>query len=136
MSPDAGRAESGSPGSGSPELENPGSWSILANLTVAGQPRALGGRLRLEDGRLTFRPHRFDRATGGEGFDVSTSDVASVDSAPRRWGLRGLLDGGVRRRLRIRLADGREMLLVVNRVERRVEELRSLLGIGGSAARD
>ena len=129
-------AGSASPESGSPEPGSTGSWSILANLAVAGQPRALGGRLRVEAGRLTFRPNRFDRATGGEGFDVSTSEVASVDSAPRRWGLMGFFDGGVRRRLRIRLVDGREMLLVVNRVEMRAEQLRTLLGVGDTGASD
>jgi hypothetical protein len=94
-------------------------WRIRANVTSS-RWRAVGGHLQVEDGRLRFEPHGFDAATGGRGVDVDLRDVHEVDVAPLAGDVFG---GGLRRRLRVRLRDGTDVLFVVSRVRQRVEEL-------------
>jgi hypothetical protein len=80
-----------------------------------------GGRLFVTNHRVLFRPHVIDRLFGARDVSMPRSEVAEVDVAPRT---RGLFDGGLRRRLVIRLRDGNEHLFVVNRVEALASDLR------------
>jgi hypothetical protein len=86
-------------------------WRVGANMKQGW--RAVGGWIEVRDGVLTFLPHDFDLSTGGLRFSVAGADVVSVDIAPRTW---HLLDGGLRKRLRLVLRDGQQVLFVVNRV--------------------
>jgi hypothetical protein len=83
-----------------------------------------GGRLIVTNHRVLFRPRRFDRLFGARDLTVPRAAVAAIEIAPRT---RGLFDGGLRRRLAIRLRDGTEHLFVVNRAAQLVTVLRSEL---------
>jgi hypothetical protein len=85
-------------------------WQVRANMTQG--ETAVGGKLAVAVGRLTFTPHALDRSIGGAVFDVLLTDVVSIDIAPRTF---ELFNGGMRKRLRLRLVDGVEGLFVVNR---------------------
>lgn len=86
--------------------------------------RTVGGRLSLTNHRLLFRSRMFDMLFGGRHLSVPRSAIKEVAVAPRTG---GLLDGGLRRRLVVRLLDGTEHLFVVNRVEAVVASLRDEL---------
>lgn len=98
-------------------------WSSRANYSVGG--RAVGGKLYITDRRVLFRPHVFDRLTGGKGFAAPLTDVAGFSVAPKDG---GLFSGGLRDRLQIELASGSVHLFVVNKLERTLDELRALTG--------
>ena len=83
-----------------------------------------GGRLLVTNQRVLFQPRALDKLFGARELSVPRASVVSVDVAPRT---RGLLNGGLRRRLVIRLHDGTEHLFVVNRVEPLVSTLRQEL---------
>ena len=83
-----------------------------------------GGKLFVTNHRVLFRPRRLDRLFGARDLSVPRSAVAAVDVAARTH---GLFDGGLRRRLVIRLRDGTEHFFVVNRVEALVVKLRKEL---------
>jgi hypothetical protein len=85
-------------------------WQVRANMTQG--EAAVGGKLAVADGRLTFTPHGWDSSIGGAVFDVLLTDIVSIDLAPRTF---ELFNGGLRKRLRLRLVDGVEALFVVNR---------------------
>jgi hypothetical protein len=80
-----------------------------------------GGRLLITNHRVLFFPRALDRWFGARPLAVPRSAVASVEVAARTG---GLLDGGVRRRLTIRLRDGTDHFFVVNRVEILAAEIR------------
>ncbi len=84
------------------------SWSVRANMTQGW--RAVGGRLAVGDGRVSFAPHGLDRSTGGKSFDRQLIDLVAIDLAPRTL---HPFNGGLRQRLRLRLSDGAEALFVV-----------------------
>jgi hypothetical protein len=86
-------------------------WRVRANMAQYG--RAVGGRLTVGGGVLRFTPNRLDRATGGDGHEWDLRTLTAVERAARTW---HPFDGGVRRRLRLRFADGREALFVVTKV--------------------
>jgi hypothetical protein len=86
-------------------------WEVRANMVQYG--RAVGGKLVVGGGSVRFSPHRLDRATGGDDHQWDVRALTSVDRAPRTW---HPFDGGVRRRLRLRFADGGEALFEVNHV--------------------
>jgi len=86
-------------------------WQVRANMAQYG--RAVGGKLVVGGGQITFSANRLDRATGGDDHAWDARGLAAVDRAPRTW---HPFDGGVRRRLRLRFVDGREALFVVNKV--------------------
>ena len=90
---------------------NGDAWQVRANMTQG--DTAVGGKLAVADGRLTFTPHGLDRSIGGTAFDVLLTEIVSIDMAPRTF---DLFNGGMRKRLRVRLVDGVEALFVVNRV--------------------
>ena len=73
-----------------------------------------GGRLLVTNQRVLFRPRAFDRLFGARDVSIPRSAVAEVNVAPRTH---RLFNGGLRRRLAIRLRDGTEHFFVVNRVE-------------------
>jgi hypothetical protein len=95
-------------------------WSCRANRTQ-NTFRAVGGKLVLEDDRLEFHPHGFDRALAGKGWSVPLAAIRSVGKAPR--GLNPF-NGALRERLRVEAEDGSVELFVVNdldAVEERIE---------------
>lgn len=104
------------------------SWSVKANMTQGW--RAVGGKLAVDDGRIGFAPHAFDGSTGGELFDRPLADLDSVDLAPRTL---HPFNGGLRKRLRLRLSDGTEALFVVMGPAKVGERIsRSAQAAGGS----
>jgi hypothetical protein len=97
-------------------MEQPGkrmnddAWQLRANMTQG--ETAVGGKLAVADDRLTFTPHGLDTSIGGTVFDALLISIVSIDMAPRTF---ELFNGGMRKRLRLRLVDGVEALFVVNR---------------------
>jgi hypothetical protein len=89
-------------------------WQQLANRTQSAG-RAFGGRLYLTGTRLLFEPNRVDAATGGENWSAPLTDIKSVGKQPRDG---NPLNGGLRDRLRLMLADGSAELFVVNRLDK------------------
>jgi hypothetical protein len=87
-------------------------WSCRANRTQSAF-RAVGGHLVLEDDRLEFRPHGFDRALAGKEWSVPLTAIRSVGTEPR--GLNPF-SGAMRERLRIETEDGGVELFVVNKL--------------------
>ena len=87
-------------------------WSCRANRTQSAF-RAVGGHLVLEDDRLEFRPHGFDRALSGKGWSAPLTEIRSVGTEPR--GLNPF-SGAMRERLRIEVEDGSVELFVVNKL--------------------
>ena len=82
---------------------------VHANRVEAGAAR--GGRLYLTNRRLVFEPHDLEvRLTDAAFFQLSVDDLVVADVAPRTW---NRLDGGLRRRLRIRTRSGDAELFVV-----------------------
>lgn len=107
---------------------NGDAWQARANMTQG--DIAVGGKLAVADGRLTFRPHGLDRSIGGTAFDVLLTDIVSLDMAPRTF---DLFNGGMRKRLRVRLVDGVEALFVVNRVVKVGQRIaQSARAVGGA----
>jgi hypothetical protein len=97
-------------------------WAIPANRSVSW--RAVGGRLSATDRRLIFRPHRFDRKTGAGVFEAPLSAIEAVGIQPRTW---GPFNGGLVRRLRLRLAGGETECFVVSGLEEVIARLEALL---------
>lgn len=88
-------------------------WSVIATLYQGN--RGVGGKLKVENQRLRFSPHAVDRHTGGLGLDVPLDQIAHVGGMTRSWKPASFAP---RRRLRLRLNDGTEVVLLVNRVDR------------------
>jgi hypothetical protein len=88
-------------------------WSCRANRTQSAF-RAVGGRLVLEDDRLEFRPHGFDRALAGKGWSVPLARIRSVDKKPRGM---NPFNGALRERLRVEAEDGSVELFVVSELD-------------------
>lgn len=84
--------------------------SSFANRTEG--PIAAGGRLVLTDRRLVHGTHRAEKALSGtQNWELALPDVAAADLAARTL---NPFDGGLRKRLRVRTAQGAEILFVVN----------------------
>jgi hypothetical protein len=94
-------------------------WRAAANWSHQGIAR--GGHLALTSRALLFQPNRVDGATGAVPWRLPLAAVRSVGVQPVTWS--DFFSGGLRRRLRLDLADGGVALLVVNRLDRRVREL-------------
>jgi hypothetical protein len=73
--------------------------------------RAVGGRLALYVDRLEFRPHKFDRATGGGGWTAELGRIRSVGKQARGF---NPLNGSLRERLRVETTRGATELFVVS----------------------
>jgi hypothetical protein len=87
-------------------------------------PVARGGHLALTSQALVFQPHRFDAQTGGQPRRIPLDHVAAVSIEP--GGIpKGLLAGGLRRRLRLDLIDGSTELLLMNRVAQRLAQVQA-----------
>lgn len=80
-----------------------------------------GGRLLVTNHRALSARGRSTGYSGARDVSIPRSQVAEVRVAPRS---RRLLDGGLRRRLVIRLRDDTEHLFVVNRAEALATTLR------------
>jgi hypothetical protein len=95
-------------------------WSCRANRTQS-TFRAVGGQLALEEDRLEFRPHGFDRALAGKGWSLPLTSIRSVGTEPRGM---NPFNGALRERLRVEAEDGSVELFVVNdlgEVRQRIE---------------
>lgn len=96
----------------------------LVNYSSEGFAR--GGHLKLYADHLEFAPTGLEKTlTNTDAFAVGYADVASVDVAPRTW---NLLDGGLRKRLRITLNNGAVLLFVVNRPNATASEINDIVG--------
>jgi hypothetical protein len=99
---------------------------------VTSSTRAVGGRLTVEDGTVTFRAHAFDRALAGRSWSAPLADV-TVSIAPRRP-LSHLFAAGLRRQL-VLSSGGEDQHFIVNRVDRVADAIRALAATApGSAA--
>jgi len=76
-----------------------------------GSVRAVGGRLALYVDRLEFRPHKFDRATGGGEWTAELGRIRSVGKQARGF---NPLNGSLRERLRVETTRGGTELFVVS----------------------
>jgi len=47
--------------------------------------RALGGHVKVANGKFEVEPHAFDRKTGGRPFSVSLSSITSIEQTARSW---------------------------------------------------
>ncbi len=105
-------------------------WSKIASLYDG--PRAVGGSLRVGDGRLRFRAHAFDRALNGREVDLPLSDVARLTLtrrsfiAPRRHVLVETR-GGVRARFLVNGA--KDVLRRLDRAARDAGALPEVVGL-------
>jgi hypothetical protein len=85
--------------------------SFRANRTQG--KRAVGGSLHLTSQRVVFRPHIFDRATGGETWEAPLNTVIDVAVAPKGGG--SAFDGSLRDRLAVS-TQSETSLFVVNKL--------------------
>jgi hypothetical protein len=85
-------------------------WSCRANRTLSAF-RAAGGKLVLQQDRLQFQPHRFDRVLAGKEWAVPLTEIRSVGEEPRGW---NPVNGAMRTRPRIETEDGSVELFAVN----------------------
>jgi hypothetical protein len=76
--------------------------------------RAVGGKLVLEEDRLEFLPHGFDKALAGKGWSVPLTAIRSVGTEPRGM---NPFNGALRMRLRVEAEDGSVELFVVNELD-------------------
>jgi hypothetical protein len=83
--------------------------SSRANMTVGN--RALGGRLHVTTVGVLFRPHWFDRLTGGKEWQIDLGEITGVHVADRGS---NPFDGSVRRRLVIETSHQNEYFVVPN----------------------
>lgn len=89
---------------------------------------ARGGRLSLTSRRLVFTANRFDHRMGGQDWGTPLDTIEDFAVADRA--VREALAGGLRRRLRVVLADGSEELFVVRDADKATQRLRQLVSDG------
>lgn len=89
---------------------------------------ARGGRLSLTSRRLVFNANRIDHRMGGRDWATPLDTVKGFGVADRA--VKQAMAGGLRRRLRVVLADGSEELFVVRDAEKAVQKLRQLIHDG------
>ncbi len=90
--------------------------------------RAVGGGLHVTTQRLLFCPNLIDARMGGKSWECRLPEIASVGLQPRRLALTELFSGGLSNRLRIDLRNGSHELFVIGAIEKRIAELRTVLG--------
>lgn len=101
-------------------------WIHGALRTVG--PTSQAGKLCVTDRRLLFVPNGYGNLKKRPGWSIDRTSVSDVSVADRTW---QPYNGGMRRRLRIRSAEGNEELFGVNKVDAVLEELRThLAGLG------
>jgi hypothetical protein len=98
-------------------------WKALAN-RVVGQWATSGGQLVVTDRRVFFQPNRFGLATRRKSWECPINGVKGIEIVDRD---RAVLAGGMRKRLGVKTASGDEVF-VVNHLEEKMDELRTLLG--------
>ena len=77
--------------------------------------------------RVLFTANRFDAVLGGKDWATSRENVRNIAVSGRS--LRGgPLTGGIRRRVRLTMADGSDELFVVTNPDETAKELSRLLG--------
>jgi hypothetical protein len=81
----------------------------------------VGGHLVLERDHLAFQPHAANLPRTSR-LAMSLADIEAVDVVERNFA--EMLAGGLRKRLRIRLSDGREEMFVVDRPEQVASDVR------------
>jgi hypothetical protein len=95
-------------------------WSRRGNHSVG--RRAVGGKLYLNDRRLLFRPHVFERRLFfGREWSAQRAELAGFFLQPRSGG--NPFDGPLRSRLRVALRQGRLQLFVVPKPDLVAREL-------------
>ncbi len=97
---------------------------LVASRTV--DTTAAAGRLCLTNQRLLFVPRGFN-IKGHTPWSVDRAMISGIDVAGRTW---QPYNGGMRRRLLIRCADGSQQFFVINRVDAAVKDLRERLSLG------
>jgi hypothetical protein len=82
---------------------------------------AIGGRLFLTDRRLIFVPTILDRLMGQRDWACTLAEIR--ECGPPERTLKNPMSVGIRRRLALRLRDGRDAYFVVDRLEEKVVTL-------------
>ena len=95
-------------------------WSVAANHDQA--DRAIGGKLFVTSRRLVFTANRIEARMRGIDWEAPLETFRDCGVADRD--LKKTLAGGMRRRLRLVLADGSEELFVVKDAEEAAKEIR------------
>lgn len=90
------------------------SWEHVASLYQGS--RAVGGRIKVGDGRFEFAPHGFDRKTGGQGLLLELGSITSIEKTERSW-------KSPRKCLLIRTSSGVEAKFLVNKLDGLVDRL-------------
>jgi hypothetical protein len=93
-------------------------WRAACNWSQGKNGR--GGYLWLTSHALVFEPNRVDAATGGQSRRVALTDIAGVGVEA---GGSPSFSGGLRRRIRLELHDGRQELVLMNAIETRLREI-------------
>lgn len=94
-------------------------WEHTASLYQG--RRAVGGRIEVGHGRLLFKPHAFDRKTGGRSLDVSLESITAIEKTERSWSPATF---SPRRCLLVRTSNGTESKFLVNRLDQLVDRLK------------
>lgn len=90
-------------------------WSMRANYWRG--KRALGGHLKVADGKLTFSPHSAERALGGDtSYESDLTDVIELGSTGRTAKV-------PRRRLTVQTGDGRLAYFLVPKLDEQLHRL-------------
>ncbi|PWK13352.1 hypothetical protein [Tumebacillus permanentifrigoris] len=90
-------------------------WSGLANRTQNAF-RSVGGKLFLTSRKLSFVAHQFDTNFWGTNWSVEIHEIKAIGLQP--IDLKDLFGGGLRKRLRVELADGSVEYFVVNQLDK------------------
>jgi hypothetical protein len=99
---------------------------LVASRTV--ELTVSSGRLCLTNQRLLFVPRGFN-VRGRAPWSIDRSEIVGIDIAKRTW---QPYNGGMRRRLIVRFADGSEQFFVVTRVDAVAADLRTRLSVQGA----
>jgi hypothetical protein len=88
---------------------------------------ARGGSTAFTSQRVLFEPNRMDGLLGAHSRDISLGEIDSVTIDAAIKNVRSPLSGGLRRRIRIHLANGTHEVFLVSDAERRREQLEELV---------
>lgn len=90
---------------------------------VRGATAPVGGTLSVRGHRIEFAPNKMAAAMGQQRWEKNLSAIKHVDTV----GISPLafMAGGLKRRLRIVLLDGRKELFTVSRAQRAAEDLQA-----------
>lgn len=99
-------------------------WQVACNWEQRGVAR--GGQLGLTSQALIFEPNRLDGLTGGRSRRVPLADIASV--GVEAGGVpKSPVSGGIRRRMKLELANGARELLLVSDLDTRIRDVESAI---------